>query len=68
MPRNGWGGARPGAGRPLGSKNKPILLDLPATDDPLKFLMLVVNCQEAPVRLRVAAAKAALPICYEQKV
>lgn len=56
------GGARPGAGRP---KSEPVLLpDLPATNDPLQWLLNVVNEHAADMRLRVAAAVAALPYCH----
>ena len=53
------GGARPGAGRP---KKEPTILQLAATySDPLPFLMAVVNDQGTDIKIRVDAAKAALP-------
>lgn len=62
--RKGWGGRRKGAGRPAGSRNKPSLIDaLPVTDDPLAWLLSLIAHEAAPMRLRVAAAKAALPYC-----
>lgn len=56
------GGARPGAGRP---KSTPQLLpDMPATPDPLVFLLALVNEPAADVRLRVSAAVACLPYVH----
>ena len=62
MPR---GGRRPGAGRPRKTPlptagNPPLLLDLTA-DDPLEFLQLLMACTDAPMPMRVDAAKALLP-------
>lgn len=54
------GGARPGAGRPLGSRNKPVLLDIAATDDPRAFLVAVMNHAQAPMAMRVQVARALL--------
>lgn len=57
-----WGGRRPGAGRPLGSRNRPRLIEgLPVGDDPLQWLLSVVNHADAPPRLRVSCAKALMP-------
>ena len=62
---NGWGGRREGAGRPVGSRNKPRLIhSLPETADPLQWLLALVAHEAAPIRLRMAAAKAALPYCH----
>lgn len=55
---SGRGGARPGAGR------KPNLIDVPGTDDPLQFLLAVMNTPSAPVAQRVRAAAAALPFMH----
>ena len=56
------GGRRAGAGRPLGSRNTPRLLPtLPQTDCPLLWLLALMQCQAAPLRLRLAAARALLP-------
>ena len=56
------GGRRAGAGRPLGTRNAPRLLPtLPKTGDPLQWLLNLMQCQAAPLALRVAAARAALP-------
>ena len=64
-PRRNAGGARPGAGRPPGSRNRPRLIDtLPATDCPLQWLLALMNHQAAPMRLRVSAAVALLPYCH----
>ena len=52
------GGVRPGGGRP---KSEPFLLpDLPATNDPLAFLMALVNESGANMRRRLNAAAACL--------
>ena len=61
----GWGGRRKGAGRPLGSRNKPRLIGgLPETADPLEWLQALVNRNDAPMRLRVSAAKALMPFMH----
>lgn len=57
------GGARPGAGRP---SSQPVKLDLPATKDPLVFLLLVMNDPATNARLRIVAATAALPYVHER--
>ena len=59
------GGRRKGAGRPAGSRNKPRLIDgLPITDCPAKWLLALVNRNDAPMRLRVSAAKALMPFMH----
>jgi len=59
------GGRRKGAGRPLGSRNKPRLIDgLPLTQDPLEWLMALMRHEAAPMRLRLAAAKALMPFLH----
>jgi len=60
----GWGGRRPGAGRPR--KPKLLLPDLPRTDDPMQFLLAIVNHPKAPTRLRLEAAAALLPYMYKR--
>ena len=56
------GGARLGAGRP---KSEPLLLpNLPATGDPLAFLLALMNDADADSRTRLNAAVACLPYCY----
>ncbi len=62
MPR---GSARPEAGRSLGSRNKPVLLpgDLPVTDDPKAWLVVLMSHSGVPVRRRVEAAKVLLSYC-----
>ena len=58
----GWGGRREGAGRPLGSRNKPRLIHgLPETADPLQWLLNAMRHEALPLRLRMSAAKALLP-------
>ena len=60
------GGVRPGAGRP---KSGPVLLpDLPATNDPLAFLLALVNEPTADMRLRLNAAVAAMPYVHAKAV
>lgn len=53
------GGARPGAGRPKGSKNAPRTLDIGPHEDPLAFLLTVMNDPAVDAGLRVRAAVAA---------
>lgn len=61
------GGRRKGAGRPQGSRNKPRLIHgLPETNDPLQWLLALMNHPGAPLRLRMSAAKALLPYCHER--
>ena len=63
--RKNAGGRREGAGRPLGSRNKPRLIGgLPETADPLEWLQALVNHTTAPLRLRVSAAKALMPFMH----
>lgn len=57
------GGARPGAGRP---KSKAAKLNMPATKDPLVFLLSVMNDTASDARLRIVAATAALPYVHER--
>ena len=64
-PRRNAGGARPGAGRPPGSRNRPRLIDsLPETNDPLQWLKNTMNHPALPLRLRMACAVALLPYCH----
>ena len=51
------GGARLGAGRP---RNPPVLLDVGRHDAPQAFLLAVIQCGEADLRLRINAAKTLL--------
>ena len=61
----GWGGRRKGAGRPLGSRNRPRLIaGLPETNDPLQWLLAAMNHEALPLRLRMAAAKALMPFMH----
>lgn len=57
------GGARRGAGRP---KNQPMLIDVPNSNDPLTFLVSVMNNQSADSRLRIDAAKALMPFVHRK--
>ena len=64
----GWGGRREGAGRPLGSRNKPRLIHgLPETADPLQWLLNAMRHEALPLRLRMACAVALLPYCHTRK-
>ena len=59
------GGARPGAGRP---PNQPVLLpNMPATNDPLLFLLALMNDAAADSRTRLSAAVACLPFIHPKK-
>ena len=61
------GGRRKGAGRPLGSRNRPRLIHgLPETNDPLQWLLALMNHPGAPLRVRVACAVALLPYFHER--
>jgi len=55
--RPNTGGARPGAGRP----RKPPL-SLPNTRDPKKWLIALMQCPQATMSQRVAAARALLRV------
>jgi phage terminase small subunit len=70
-PRPNSGGARPGAGR---KPAPPVILSAePASDkpnlqdDPLKFLVNVMNDPAADGKLRVDAAKALMPFVHVKK-
>jgi hypothetical protein len=60
----GWGGARPGAGRPAGSPNQAgrALREAASkhTDEALAVLVALMNDAEQPGSVRVAAAQAVL--------
>ena len=61
-PKRQHGGARVGAGRP---KSEPLLLQsLPATPDPLVFLLALMNDAAADARTRLSAAVACLPYTH----
>lgn len=64
-PRQNAGGARPGAGR---KPTPPVLFDIPATNDPLEFLRLVMVDNAAEIKIRIAAAVALLPYVHAKKV
>jgi hypothetical protein len=61
----GHGGKRPGAGRPrklmLGSASSLKQM-------PLEYLLAVMRDENVDLRLRIAAAKAALPYCGKKVV
>lgn len=68
MSTHGHGGRREGAGRPLGSRNRPrLIVGLPETADALQWLLALMNHDGAPMRLRMSAAKALLPHCRTRK-
>ena len=57
------GGPRDGAGRP---KKKPVLIDVPKSNDPLAFLVSVMQDKTADSRLRIDAAKALMPFVHRK--
>ena len=68
--KTGHGGRREGAGRPLGSKNKPKF-ELPEqrqhyahVETPLDFMLAVMRDPLADLRRRDRMAKAAAPYCH----
>ena len=65
------GGYRSGAGRPKGSKNlrtrareKAAKRAGTAGTSPLDFLLGMMRDEEQPLKVRMAAAKAAAPYCH----
>ena len=63
--RKNAGGRRAGAGRPLGSRNKPRLIHgLPETSDPLQWLLAAMNHEALPLRLRMACARTLMPFMH----
>ena len=68
MPRGG--GARPGAGRPKGSRNRPqTSTTLPCGDGctPLSYLLAVLRDPEVDVRRRDRAAELLLAFLHERR-
>lgn len=63
-PRANAGGARPGAGRKKKEPPAPLPETIPASDDPMAFLIDVMNNPEAEPRARIDAAKALLPYTH----
>src|SRR5437764_516074 len=65
----GGGGARPGAGRPRGSRNKRSreliaqIQQQPETD-PRKYLQSVVADPDAPPAFRIQSALGLMPYCF----
>lgn len=69
MPR---GGFRPGAGRPkeggkAPAKKRPVAESAAASDDPVAFLVRLMNDVSEDVRVRADAAKALLPYKHAKK-
>ena len=63
--RKNAGGRRAGAGRPLGSRNKPRLIHgLPETNDPLQWLLAAMNHPDLTLRQRVKIASTLMPYCH----
>ena len=63
--RKNAGGRRAGAGRPLGSRNRPHLIaDLPVTDSPAVWLLALMNRPDVRLRMRMHAAKTLLPYLH----
>lgn len=63
-PRKNAGGARKGAGR---KPKPPPVIDVPADQDPLAFLLSVMNSAETDARLRVRAAVAAAQYVHTKR-
>lgn len=63
-PRENSGGVRPGAGR---KPNPPAQLDVPAGQDPLDFLLSVMDDRTVDAKLRVRAAVAAAQYVHPKK-
>ena len=68
MPR---GGRRLGAGRPKGSQNLRTRVREEAAKragtagtSPLEFLLAIMRNEDRPLKVRLAAAKAAMPFCH----
>lgn len=70
MTKNTHGGKRLGAGRPQGRKNAATLADaavmatLPATNEPMQWLLNVMRCENLTPRRRLQAAAALLPYVH----
>ena len=68
--KTGWGGARRGAGRKQGTKNPRTIARneaarlLPFNADPLAWLLALMTDTRQDLRLRVDAARAAMPYCH----
>lgn len=68
--RKNWGGARRGAGRKQGTLNPRTIARneaarlLPFAFDPLQWLLNVVSDGRQDIRLRVDAARAAMPYVH----
>ena len=61
----GWGGRRKGAGRPVGSRNRPVLvLGLPQTGDPVAWLLAAMNNPGFTLRQRVKIASTLMPFMH----
>ena len=62
----GWGGRRPGAGRPKGSKNKLLTLvsNRPADISPIDFMLSIMRDENQSMKLRLRVAANLLPYCH----
>ncbi len=60
-PKKPHGGARPGAGRP---RSPAVLIATAPATNPLHFLLAVMNDASTDAKLRIEAAKAALPFTH----
>ena len=61
----GWGGRRKGAGRPVGSRNRPVLVHgLPQTGDPVAWLLAAMNNPGFTLRQRVKIASTLMPFMH----
>ena len=57
------GGARPGAGR---KPKPPVLFEIAAQNDPMQFLLAVMNRPDLELSLRIEAAKALMPYLHRR--
>ena len=68
--QKGWGGARKGAGRKLGTKNPRTIAAmeaahlLPHADDPKQWLLALMRDPRQDLRHRVEAARALMPYLH----
>ena len=61
------GGVRPNAGRKPAPKTQSISVAAKSQDDPLAFLLAVMNDSALDDKLRIEAAKAAVPYVHLKK-
>jgi hypothetical protein len=69
----GGGGARPGAGRPPGARNKKAVALIDQADrdgllTPIEFMLGVMRDPQQPMRDRMAAANAVMPFMHPKLI